>query len=95
MGIYLGELLMVGLFASSLGVALAFALQAGVGFLLEKTLKLAIPQAGWVPALQGYAVGLVVSLAFGASATMDLSPETLNRTIQRSGSGDERSRHGG
>ncbi|MFY0575748.1 ABC transporter permease [Cystobacter fuscus] len=61
-----GELLLAGLIASTLGVLLALLLQWVVGRWLSDALKLDIPAAGWVPAVQGYGVGLVVLLTFGA-----------------------------
>src|SRR3546814_15143378 len=65
-GIHAGEMLLLGLMASALGVANAFALQWAVGEWLEDALGLSIPPAGWLPALQGLAVGMVVLLAFAA-----------------------------
>src|SRR3546814_5044065 len=65
-GIHVGEMLLLGLMASALGVAIAFALQWAVGKWLEDALGLSIPPAGWLPALQGLAVGMVVLLAFAA-----------------------------
>jgi putative ABC transport system permease protein len=71
-GIYVGELLLLGLGASALGVAIAFALQWGVGEWLSQRLGLSIPPAGWWPALQGFALGLVVLVAFGAPPVLAL-----------------------
>src|SRR3546814_4950120 len=65
-GIHVGEMLLLGLMASALGVAIAFALQWAVGKWLGDALGLSIPPAGWLPALQGLAVGMVVLLAFAA-----------------------------
>ena len=70
--IHLGELVLLGLAASALGVALAWALQWGVGAWLARELAIAIPAAGGAPALQGLAVGLVVLLAFGAPPVLAL-----------------------
>ena len=64
-GIHVGELAMLGVFASVLGVALALLLQALLGNWLAKALGVAIPAAGWRPVLEGFAVGLTVLLAFG------------------------------
>src|SRR3546814_9124619 len=65
-GIHVGEMLLLGLVAAALGVAIAFALQWAVGEWLQQALGLSIPPAGWLPALQGLAVGMVVLLAFAA-----------------------------
>src|SRR3546814_3686358 len=48
-GIHVGEMLLLGLMASALGVAIAFALQWAVGKWLEDALGLSIPPAGWLP----------------------------------------------
>src|SRR3546814_8605107 len=71
-GIHVGEMLLLGLMASALGVAIAFALQWAVGEWLEDALGLSIPPAGWLPALQGLAVGMVVLLAFAAPPVLAL-----------------------
>ncbi|MBM7116840.1 ABC transporter permease [Archangium primigenium] len=78
-----GELLLVGLLASSLGVLLAFGMQWVVGEWLAQTLKLNIPAAGWVPAVQGYGVGLVVLLTFGAPPILALRRVPALRVLRR------------
>jgi predicted lysophospholipase L1 biosynthesis ABC-type transport system permease subunit len=70
--VHLGELLWLGLIACTVGVAIAFALQWAVGGWLSRTLDIAIPAASVLPAVQGYAVGLVVLLAFGAPPVLAL-----------------------
>ena len=65
-GIHVGELLLLGLAACTLGVAIAFALQWSVAGWLAQALKVEIPPASIWPGLRGYGVGLVVLLAFGA-----------------------------
>ncbi len=82
-GIQVGELLILGLFASALGVALAFALQWAVGGWLAQALKLSIPAASWMPALQGLGVGLVVLLAFGAPPVLALRRVPALRVLRR------------
>lgn len=81
--IQVGELLILGVFASLVGVALAFALQWAVGQWLAQALKLSIPPAGWVPALQGLGVGLVVLLAFGAPPVLALRRVPALRVLRR------------
>ncbi|WNG16598.1 ABC transporter permease [Cystobacter fuscus] len=78
-----GELLLAGLIASSLGVLLAFFLQWLVGRWLAEALKLDIPAAGWVPAVQGYGVGLVVLLTFGAPPILALRRVPALRVLRR------------
>lgn len=82
-GIQVGELVMLGLIASTIGVALAFALQWMIGGWLSQALKLSIPPAGWLPALQGYGVGLVVLLAFGAPPVLALRRVPALRVLRR------------
>lgn len=82
-GIHIGELLMLGLIASTIGVGLALALQWGIGLWLEPMLGMEIPSAGWMPALQGYGVGLVVLLAFGAPPVLALRRVPALRVLRR------------
>jgi putative ABC transport system permease protein len=82
-GIHVGELLLLGLAASLLGVAIAFVLQWGVGQWLSQRLGLSIPPAGWWPALQGLALGLVVLLAFGAPPVLALRRVPALRVLRR------------
>ncbi|MFC3714621.1 ABC transporter permease [Luteimonas soli] len=82
-GIHVGEMLLLGLMASALGVAIAFALQWAVGAWLEGALGLSIPPAGWLPALQGLAVGMVVLLAFAAPPVLALRRVSALRVLRR------------
>jgi putative ABC transport system permease protein len=82
-GIHVGEMLLLGLFASALGVAVAFALQWMVGAWLARALQLSIPPAGWLPALQGLAVGIVVLLAFAAPPVLALRRVSALRVLRR------------
>src|SRR3546814_2141237 len=82
-GIHVGEMLLLGLMASALGVAIAFALQWAVGKWLEDALGLSIPPAGWLPALQGLAVGMVVLLAFAAPPVLALRRVSALRVLRR------------
>ncbi|HKN78262.1 MAG TPA: FtsX-like permease family protein, partial [Lysobacter sp.] len=71
-GIHVGELLLLGVMASVLGVAFAFATQWALSDWLGRVLSLSIPPSGWLPAMQGFGVGLVVLLAFGAPPVLAL-----------------------
>jgi len=82
-GIQVGELLMLGVIASTIGVLLAFALQWAIGGWLAQALKLSIPPAGWMPALQGFGVGLVVLMAFGAPPVLALRRVPALRVLRR------------
>lgn len=82
-GIHVGEMLLLGLLACTLGVAIAFALQWAIGGWLAGMLKIAIPPAGIAPALQGYGVGLVVLLAFAAPPVLALRRVPALRVLRR------------
>ena len=82
-GIHVGELLLLGLFASGVGVALAWALQATLGGWLAQSLGLAIPSAGWRPVFEGFAVGLTVLLAFGVPPVLALRRVPALRVLRR------------
>jgi putative ABC transport system permease protein len=82
-GIHVGELVLLGLIACTVGVLIAFGLQWGIGHWLESEMKISIPPAGWLPALQGYAVGLVVLLAFGAPPVLALRRVPALRVLRR------------
>ena len=81
--IHVGELLLLGLAACTLGVVLAFGLQAGVGYWLAGVLGIDIPAASPWPILRGYAVGLVVLLAFGAPPVLALRRVSALRVLRR------------
>ena len=82
-GIHAGELLMLGLLGSGIGVALAFGLQWLVADWLEGALKLSIPGAGWKPVLEGFGVGLTVLLAFGVPPVLALRRVPALRVLRR------------
>jgi putative ABC transport system permease protein len=82
-GIHVGELILLGLIACTVGVAIAFALQWAIGDWLQQALKISIPAAGWIPALQGYGVGLIVLLAFGAPPVLALRRVPALRVLRR------------
>jgi putative ABC transport system permease protein len=76
-------MLLLGLLASVLGVAIAFVLQWAVGGWLSGVLELSIPPAGLLPALQGLGVGMVVLLAFGAPPVLALRRVSALRVLRR------------
>ena len=88
-GIHVGELAMLGFAASAMGVAIACALQWAVGRWLAHTLSLSIPPAGWLPGLQGFGVGMIVVLAFGAPPVLALRRVSALRVIRRDLDGGE------
>lgn len=82
-GIHVGELILLGLAACTVGVLIAFGLQWGIGGWLAQALKISIPPAGLLPALQGYGVGMVVLLAFGAPPVLALRRVPALRVLRR------------
>lgn len=81
--VHLGELLWLGLIACTVGIAISFGLQWAIGAWLARVLAIAIPAAGAWPAVQGYAVGLVVLLAFGAPPVLALRRVPALRVLRR------------
>ncbi|MCW5580804.1 MAG: FtsX-like permease family protein [Luteimonas sp.] len=88
-GIHVGELLLLGLVACTIGVAVAFALQWSIAGWLAQALKVEIPPAGFWPALRGYGVGLVVLSAFGAPPVLALRRVPALRVLRRDLDGAE------
>ncbi|MGX5729177.1 ABC transporter permease [Pseudoxanthomonas beigongshangi] len=82
-GVHVGELLLLGLIACTAGVAIAFGLQWAIGGWLERSLAISIPPAGLLPAWQGYGVGLIVLLAFGAPPVLALRRVPALRVLRR------------
>ena len=82
-GIHVGELALLGLIACTIGVAIAYALQWAIGSWLEAEMKISIPPADWLPALQGYGVGMIVLLAFGAPPVLALRRVPALRVLRR------------
>lgn len=82
-GIHVGELLFLGLIGSTAGVLFSLGLQAVIGQWLEGALKVAIPAASWMPALEGFGVGLTVLLAFGVPPVLALRRVSALRVLRR------------
>jgi len=82
-GIHVGELVLLGLIACTVGVLIAFGLQWAIGSWLQAEMKISIPPAGWLPALQGYGVGMIVLLAFGAPPVLALRRVPALRVLRR------------
>ncbi|RZA26756.1 MAG: FtsX-like permease family protein, partial [Lysobacteraceae bacterium] len=82
-GVHVGELVLLGLIACTLGVLVSFGLQWAIGGWLAAEMKIAIPPASLMPALQGYGVGMVVLLAFGAPPVLALRRVPALRVLRR------------
>ena len=81
--VHVGELLLLGVIASAIGIAIAFALQWAIGAWLARELAIDIPAASALPALQGLGVGLLVLLAFGAPPVLALRRVPALRVLRR------------
>ncbi len=81
--IHIGELLILGVVASFVGIVVAFALQWAVGAWLANELQVDIPPASVWPALQGFATGIVVLLSFGAPPVLALRRVPALRVLRR------------
>jgi putative ABC transport system permease protein len=79
----LGELFFIGVLGASLGVALAWLLQWGVGMWLADAMGVVLPTAGWAPALSGYAVGFTVLIAFAVPPVLALRKVPALRVLRR------------
>ncbi len=82
-GSYTVEFLLVGLFASGLGVALGWALHHGFVVLLAGLLDASLPAPSLWPALLGVGVGLTLLLAFGLPPVLQLAQVPPLRVIRR------------
>ncbi len=81
--VQVGALMLLGLLGSTIGVALAWALSFAIGEWLGSALGIAVPSASLVPVLSGYAVGLVVLLAFAVPPVLALRGVPALRVLRR------------
>jgi putative ABC transport system permease protein len=79
----LGELFFIGMLGASMGVALAWLLQWGVGAWLADAMDVVLPAAGWGPVLSGYAVGFTVLIAFAVPPVLALRKVPALRVLRR------------
>lgn len=82
-GIQLGELLLLGLLGSAVGLLLAWGLQGLVGALLAERLGIGLPGPGWRSFVEGAGVGLTVLLAFAAPPVLALRRVPALRVLRR------------
>ena len=80
---YSFEFVLVGLFASALGVALGFAVHYVFVLLLAGLVSSALPAASWWPAALGLGVGLTLLLAFGLPPVLQLAQVPPLRVMRR------------
>ena len=79
----LGQFLVVGLLASALGVLLGFAAHEVLHQMLRELLATPLPAPGWMPAVQGMAVGVTLVLAFALPPVLHLRKVPTIRVIRR------------
>jgi putative ABC transport system permease protein len=80
---YTFEFVVVGLFASALGVALGFAVHYGFVLLLAGLVESVLPAATFWPAGFGMGMGLTLMLAFGLPPVLQLAQVPPLRVIRR------------
>ena len=73
-GIHVGELVLLGLIACTVGVLIAFGLQWAIGSWLQAEMKISIPRRAWLPALQGYGVGMIGAARLRRAAGAGAAP---------------------
>ena len=81
--IHIGELVLLGVIGCSLGVLGGWAVQSLLGDWLANVMGVAIPSSGWLPVVQGFAVGLVVLLAFAVPPVIALRRVPALRVLRR------------
>jgi putative ABC transport system permease protein len=81
--IHIGELMMLGLIGCGLGVLGGWLVQSLLGGWLAQVMNIAVPAAGWLPVVQGFAVGFVVLLAFAVPPVVALRRVPALRVLRR------------
>ncbi len=81
--IHIGELVLLGLIGCGLGVLGGWAVQSLLGGWLAQVMGVAIPPSGWLPVVQGFAVGFVVLLAFAVPPVIALRRVPALRVLRR------------
>lgn len=81
--IHVGEVILLGVLGCALGVAGGFIAQWAVAGWLGKVMGIAIPPAGGLPVVQGFAVGFVVLTAFAVPPVLALRRVPALRVLRR------------
>lgn len=81
--LFLAEFIIVGLAGSALGVLLGFGAHFILLEWLGKLVAADLPAAGWLPALQGMATGLLLLTGFAMPPILQLREVPHNRVIRR------------
>ncbi|MDY7579233.1 FtsX-like permease family protein [Herbaspirillum sp. RTI4] len=81
--LFVSEFLLVGLAGSAVGVAVGFGAHFALLAWLGKFLPTALPAAGWLPAVQGLAVGMLLLIGFALPPLLQLRGVPHNRVLRR------------
>ncbi len=81
--VQVGALIFFGILGSGLGVLLSLLLQSVLGAWLSQRIGVAVPSAGWLPAVQGFATGMVVLLTFAVPPVLALRKVPALRVLRR------------
>jgi putative ABC transport system permease protein len=77
-----GELLILGVVASVIGIALAWGLQTILGAWLEKSMAVTLPSPGFGPVLAGVAISFVVLVTFAVPPVLALRKVPALRVLR-------------
>jgi len=83
LAVFIGEVLLLGAFGCAIGVAAAYGIQSALGGWLSQMMGIAVPSAGFMPVLQGFAVGFVVLMAFALPPILALRKVPALRVLRR------------
>jgi putative ABC transport system permease protein len=79
----LGELFFLGLLGSSIGIGLAWLLQAGVGVYLSSAMGVSLPAPSLTPVFAGFAIGFTVLITFAVPPVLALRKVPALRVLRR------------
>jgi len=81
--LFLLELLLLAVLASSLGCLLGYVCQFAISHLLDRLLLVDLPLAGWQGLLSGYATGMILLLGFSLPPLLSLRTVPPLRVLRR------------
>jgi putative ABC transport system permease protein len=80
---FVGQFFVLALIACLLGVALAYAAQAGLAWAVRGLFASTLPPAGWMPLVKAFTTGLVLLLGFAIPPLIALSSTPPVRALRR------------
>jgi len=80
---FVGQFFVLALIACLLGVALAYAAQAGLAWAVRGLFASTLPPAGWTPLLKAFTTGLVLLLGFAIPPLIALASTPPVRALRR------------